>query len=171
MSEVAVKGALFIAHQVAETGNRGQRRFHFTPMGEHHDYTLHVTDEPYHGLYRVWDETNVIVSTWQAEGLCHFSRLSLGEFLALAGLLGLTQAHAVTINPIFRIEDFIHPREARCLFSTLPLKQEFATILDECRICRGCLEFYRCLRLEPEIDALLTFLAALAKNRDARDAT
>jgi hypothetical protein len=171
MNEVAVHGKLPIAHQVAETGNRGQHRFHFCAMGDRQEYMLHVTEEPYHGLYRLWDERSVIVSTWQADGLCHFSRLSLGEFLALSGLLGLTQAHAVITNPVLRIEDFIHPREEQCLFSTLPLKQEFATILDEGSICRGCLEFYRCLKLEPEIDALLTFLDSLQRNRDTRDAT
>lgn len=171
MIGVSVRGELPVAHQVAACVNSCQDWYRFTVAHEDQGLVLHLCAETHHGLFRVFDERNVVVSMWQGDGLSHYANLALPELLALCALLGITQARTVQINGNLRVEDFIHRPHAACLFATLPLKQLFAEALRGLHVCPGCLEFYRCLALEPEMDALLRLIRKLEESKTTRAGT
>ncbi|NUM55865.1 MAG: hypothetical protein HUU46_19670 [Candidatus Hydrogenedentes bacterium] len=168
MIPVSVRGELPVTSQVAAWVNTKQERFHFDLSYPRHDLVLHVTDETYHGLFRVSDSRNVHVSNWQADGLQLYANLCAGELLGLSALLGLTQARALALNDFLRPEDFLHPSQPWCLFSTHPMKQDFAEVLDAPALCQGCVDFYRCIQLEPETETLQHVVCKLNRCRATR---
>ncbi len=124
------------------------------PGQEVHDVVLAMDDSPAPALFRMDRRRGVVVSTWQSEGICLYAGIERGDYLLLCTLLGLTQWQALDINPILVAEDFEHPAPSRCLFSTLPVKQDYALLFEEPHVCPTCLQFYRCLGAEMSVMAL-----------------
>jgi hypothetical protein len=161
MIDVLVRGDLPLAAQVCNWLNSHQKHFRLSVALEECTFTLLLNGEPYHGLFRVIDSTTVGVSTWQCPGLCFYANMEMQELISICAFLGLMHVRALRLNEHLRVEDFIHTPEKGCLFSTLALKQDFAEVLEHLHICQGCIDFYRCLGLEPEVDALLRVLRSL----------
>jgi len=66
------------------------------------------------------------------------------------------------LNPLLASQDDLrHAQPSRCLFAEQPAKNEYAFVLEDLHICRGCLQFYRCLGAENDIEALLVLMARL----------
>jgi hypothetical protein len=103
----------------------------------------------------------VLLSTFQIEGLCRYAGLNAGSYLLLCTLLGATQWRALLLNPMLVAEDFRHGPPCNCLFAEQHNKQEFALLLESPQICSGCVDFYRCLGAEREIEMLLNYLDTL----------
>ncbi len=115
---------------------------------------LYITDAPSHRLFLARHDRGVAVSTWQSEGLCLYARIEVDAYLVLCGLLGLIQWRALDLNPLLRIDDFIHEADVNCLFTTRKVKQDYALLLEDPTLCRGCHDFYRCLGTDPELLAI-----------------
>jgi len=128
-----------------------QSRFLFVkglqPLGP----SLQVVGWPMPRPFLVDRRQGVVVTTWQGEGLCSYARLELEEYLLLCALQGLTQWRALQLNPLLIEEDLNHHVPPLCLFAVPPTTQEYALLLEEPQICRGCLQFYCCLGAEEEI--------------------
>lgn len=115
---------------------------------------LYITDAPSTSLFFARYEKGVAISTWQSEGICLYAGIEVDAYLVLCGLLGLTQWRALDLNPLLRIDDFIHEADINCLFTRRKLKQDYALLLEDPTLCRGCHDFYRCLGTDPELLAI-----------------
>jgi hypothetical protein len=102
--------------------------------------------------------SGVAVSTWQSEGITRYAGIDRTNYFLLCGALGLLQYRALALNPLLQPDDFLHDSDNGCLFSTRPLKQEYALLLERPHICPGCVQFFDCLGCEPEVGALLDVL-------------
>ncbi|MBX7258905.1 MAG: hypothetical protein K1Y02_21255 [Candidatus Hydrogenedentes bacterium] len=122
---------------------------------------LAISHEPGPQWFTVTHEC-VTVYADQAEGLCSYANLEPDVFLLLGAILGIIQWRALILNPLLASQDDLrHAQPSRCLFAEQPTKNEYALVLEDLHICRGCLQFYRCLGGEGDIEALLVLMARL----------
>lgn len=168
MIQVSVRGGLPLTRGVANWVNGCQGRFVLETTDEDQQCVVQITEEPFHSLFRVITPRDVIVSSWQVNGLQHYASMRESEVIGLSSILGLIQLRALQLSEYLRVDDFIHPPRDRCLFSTLPQRHDFADVLDSIHVCRGCIDFYRCIGLEPEVEALLQALQSLHEARGLR---
>ena len=108
-------------------------------------------------------ERGVTLSMWQSEGICEYAGISQSAYLTLCGLLGISQWSALNSNPLLRPEDLLHPPEANCLFATQRGIEYFALLLEDPRVCPGCVDFYHCLGADSEVVVLLDALGTLRR--------
>lgn len=137
-----------------------QSRFRFAPSPQH-DVNLWVTDALALRPFRVEPPSDVVVSTWQQEGICLYAGVDPEVYVLTCGLLGLVQWRALYLNELLREEDLVHSGDHACLYSVRDSMEEYALLFDEPRVCPGCIAFYRCLGAEAEVEALLSAVAAL----------
>ena len=117
---------------------------------------LHISHTRSERLFSVDPIEGVTVSTWQSGGICIYAGIPEPHYYLLCSMLGLNQWRALSLNPLLRVEDFAHDEPANCLYVRRQLKQDHAVLLDTPFVCQGCLDFYRCLGLEPEMTALMS---------------
>ncbi|MBI2422450.1 MAG: hypothetical protein HYV27_06450 [Candidatus Hydrogenedentes bacterium] len=96
----------------------------------------------------------VTVPMVHAAGICEYTKLTPEEFGLLGSFLGVVQQRALVLNSELRAEDFEHNATPHCLFSRGREKEDVATIVERLFVCDSCYEFYRCLGLEQETEAL-----------------
>ncbi len=128
--------------------------FRLVDGGEPGAVHLRLTHLRLKSLFTVLRGKEVVVSTWQSEGISHYARIGRGEYLLTCAMMGLLQYKALAKNEFLVEEDFIHTNCPECLFSTLDAKQKYALLFEEPVICYGCLEFFNCLGVEDEVSAL-----------------
>ena len=148
-----------------ELAEKTQSRFHVSATADTCDCVLRVSTVPDVRFYRVKRARGVLVSTWQSEGICTYAGLPQAAYFLTAGMLGLVQWRTLQLNPLLVEEDFLHPPDSNCLFATREYKEDYALPFARPHICRACLEFYRSLGTEPEVEALLRTLRALKSMR------
>ncbi len=154
--------------RLAQRAAKMQRRFQFVGRTTAGTTELHITDDRSNVLFSVDRNRGVAVSTWQSDGISRYAGLDLETYFLICGLLGLTQWRALETNPLLRSEDFIHNAPRQCLFSNLPYKQDYALLFERPRVCGGCLDFFRCLGVEPEVEALGQVLDFVGSPETAR---
>jgi hypothetical protein len=129
--------------------------------GEQRSVRLEISHEPCSQWFTVTQDC-VTVCADQCEGLCSYANLEQDVFLLLGAILGIIQWRALVLNPLLASQDDLrHSQPSRCLFAEQPSKNEYALVLEDLHICRGCLQFYRCLGAEGDIEALLVLMARL----------
>lgn len=129
--------------------------------GEKRSVQLLISHEPCSQWFCVSHDC-VTVCADQAEELCHYANMDRDVFLLLGAILGIIQWRALVLNPLLASQDDLrHAQPSRCLFAEQPTKNEFALVLEDLHICRGCLQFYRCLGAEADVEALLVLMARL----------
>jgi hypothetical protein len=94
------------------------------------------------------------VSTWDIDGVCAYAGIDENTYVLLCSLVGIGHWRVLQENPLLRIEDLRHPRGVHCIYTETRQVQDFALLLDEPAICRGCTGFYHCLGAESELLAL-----------------
>ena len=104
--------------------------------------------------FRVRKDRGAVVSTWAMDGLCRYAGVEASASMLMCSLLGLTQWRALQLNPLLEEYDFIHRCDCACLYRAIGQPEDFALLLEEPRLCGNCVEFYNCLGVEPEIEAL-----------------
>ena len=102
----------------------------------------------------------------KARASARYAGISQSAYLILCGLLGISQWSVLNLNPLLRPEDLMHPQASNCLFVRPDGIQNFALLLEEPRVCRGCVDFYHCLGADSEVIALLDILAVLDRASD-----
>jgi hypothetical protein len=132
--------------------------FVFTDDPEKASVTIRVEDAPEPALLSFISRSCIRVSTDQMDGLCRYAGLEPAQYLLLCALLALVQWRALWLNDQLRPEDLFHTDDSGCLYTRVPSRPELALLLESPAVCQSCLAFYRCLGLEPEIDALLRVL-------------
>ena len=137
---------------------------------------LDITPQCMPAPYKVCPLRGVTLSTWQSEGISRYAGISQNAYMVLCGLLGISQWSVLNTNPLLRPYDFGHPPDSNCLFVQPHGIENFALLLEDPQICRGCVDFYHCLGADAEIVALLDALARLRRaprdtNRTLRPAS
>ncbi|MDP7639484.1 MAG: hypothetical protein QGG73_07185 [Candidatus Hydrogenedentes bacterium] len=64
------------------------------------------------------------------------------------------QWRTLQLNPLLEEYDFLQRTDCACLYRAVQQPEDFALLLEEPRLCRACVEFYLCLGVEPEVEAL-----------------
>ncbi len=129
--------------------------FIFTDDPEKASVTIRLEDASEPALFSFYSRSCIRVSTDQLEGLCQYAGLESAQYLLLCAMLALVQWRALWLNDRLRPEDLFHGDDSGCLYTRMPTRPELALLLESPAVCPSCLEFYRCLGLEPETDALL----------------
>ncbi len=119
---------------------------------------IHISDFTNGVLASVDRSRGILISTYQRDGICTYTGLDHGSYLLLCALLGVTQWRTLALNPLLVAEDFHHGPPCKCLFSHQPCKEDFALLLEDPEVCMSCLEFYRCLGVERDVDALTGYI-------------
>ena len=124
---------------------------------------LDITRQCMSAPYKVCPLRGVTLSMWQSEGISRYAGISQNAYMVLCGLLGLSQWSVLNANPLLRPYDFGHPPDSNCLFVQPHGIENFALLLEDPQICRGCVDFYHCLGADLEVVALLDALARLRR--------
>ncbi len=103
----------------------------------------------------------VAVSTWDIEGVCRYTGIDQNTYLLLCSLVGIGHWRVLDQNPLLRIEDLRHPAGVHCVYTEARQVHDFALLLDNPAICRGCADFYHCLGAEGELLALREVIAKI----------
>ncbi|HPJ99149.1 MAG TPA: hypothetical protein PKW60_06655 [Candidatus Hydrogenedentes bacterium] len=140
--------------KIPELGARAQNRYDFCLSRDLRSLTMQITSDEEPALFSLRD-TGVAVSAWQSEGIARYAGIDRTAYFLLCGALGLLQYRALALNPLLQPDDFLHGADCGCLFSTCHAKHEYALLLEQPRICGGCVQFFDCLGCEPEVGALL----------------
>ena len=111
--------------------------------------------------FTVSQDEGVTVSMWQSKGICHYARIAESSYAALCSLLGLSQWHVLNANPLLKLEDLIHPPSQHCLFVKPDPFHDYALILEDPFVCRGCMDFYHCLGADTELLAVIDTLSSI----------
>ena len=119
---------------------------------------LYITDAPSKALFFTRLDRGVAVSLWQSQGISLYTGIDVDSYLLLCSILGLTQWRALSLNPLLREEDFIHEWPSECIFAKPESKAEFALLLENPVLCQGCTDFYHCLGVDLELQALCKML-------------
>lgn len=150
--------------RIPELGARAQTRYDFRLSRTVRSLTMDITGERENSLFSL-RETGVAVSAWQSEGIAQYAGIDRTAYFLLCGALGLLQYRALALNPLIQPDDFLHSSDDGCLFSTRPMKQEYALLMERPHICAGCVQFFDCLGCEPEVGALLDIIDHLRNGR------
>lgn len=177
MIDVCIRTEILDSQRLARLGGRLQKQFRFTtgpwstphPASPESTVSLYITDRPSHALFLVVKDRGVVVSTWRSVGICHYAHVDPDCYLITCALLGLIQWRALALNPLLRIDDFMHETPSTCLFTPVEVKQEAALLLDDPIICPGCRDFYHCLGVDSELFALYRTLEYIESKRPARE--
>lgn len=133
--------------------NNAQPHVHYATRYPKPDVVVAFVDSPLSELFEV--QFNIVtVPMVHAGGICEYTKLTHEEFGLLGSFLGVVQQRALVLNAELRAEDFEHNATPHCLFSRGREKEDVATIVERLFICDSCYEFYRCLGLEKETEAL-----------------
>ncbi len=142
---------------------RLQQHLDLRPLPEsaapHAAARLHITDRRLRGPYGVDPDEGVSVSTWDSRGICRYAGIDERTYLLLCSLVGLSQWRVLATNELLRPDDLRHPPGVRCLFATPEMLQDYALILEEPRVCGGCVHFYHSLGADPELISLQEVVA------------
>lgn len=125
---------------------------------------LHITNEKKDALFTVDLERGITVSCYQSEGICQYANIDRETLTLICSLLGLVQWRSLNSNPLLRPEDLLVSGGGSCLFHRPEVREDYALLLDERKICAGCFEFYCCLGVEPELAALREVLTHVNEN-------
>ncbi len=139
--------------------DQAQSRFRFQ-LGKTGGISLLFVADESHELFSVMRD-GITVSSGQSAGISRYAGIEHERFLLICTLLGLTAWRTLSLNPDLILEDLQHPESNACLFAPRAHRQDYALLFDrfdQPAICPGCIDFYRCLGVELEIDALLTVL-------------
>lgn len=150
-----------------------QRHFKLRPLAEplssnamgNPPARLHITERRLEAPYGVDRESGVSVSTWDSEGICLYAGIDERNYLLICSLLGMSQWRVLVSNDLLRPDDLRHPANVRCLFSQPDAIQDYALLLDEPRVCGGCVHFYHSLGADSELIALQEVVAEIRESR------
>lgn len=159
MIAVHVAGTSVDLRRFCRFADQAQSRFRFG-FRETGDVALSFVADESQELFTVTRE-GIAVSSGQSAGISWYAGIEHERFLLICSLLGLTTWRTLSLNPILKLEDLHHPESDVCLFAPRAHRQDYALLFDrfdQLTICPGCIDFFRCLGAEPEIDALLTVL-------------
>ena len=162
MIRVHVAGDTPGIREMMQLGHNVQSRFKFVDNGRGGPIRLAFADAAQGGLTSVDRERGVRVSTWHSEEICAFAELRQEDYLLVCSVMGLTKLRTLMLNPDLIEEDFIHRNQPSCLYASKKHAQDYALALEQRHVCGGCLEFFRCLGAEPEVEALQSVLHYLA---------
>jgi len=92
------------------------------------------------------------------ENLCRYLKIKPESYLLLMVLLAVTQINALRNNELMKSEYLIHESGCTCLFSRFTDFMAWLGSFEELFICKGSLEFYKCIGNEYEIGCLQTLI-------------
>lgn len=125
---------------------------------------LRIVREQLPSPYTVHAEHGVTVSTWQSDGICRYAGISQDQYIVLSSLLGILQWRTLESNPLLIMEDLIHPASSNCLFMMPGKIHEFVLLLEDPRVCGGCIDFYHCLGVDRELVAVMDTLKTMRES-------
>lgn len=141
--------------------NTTQDRFSFGDRLRKEVIPVRIAAKPCNALFEVSLRSGITISAWQADGICRYLNITRAVYFLVSSLLGLTQWRTLQQNPLLIEEDLMHEVPQNCLFANQSHIQNYALLLERPYICADCIEFYRCMGAEPEIEALLQTLSYL----------
>jgi hypothetical protein len=151
MIDVAVTGPDADAGEWADLGNRLLRHYRFSGGSSGGAVSVRVVSEWPGRLFWVDREGGVYVSSAQSDGIALYLGMPRARYLFLCALLGLVQWRALDLNPLLVPEDLLHHNPPRCVFADPMRLEDYVVTLDEVRLCPACMNFFRCLGVEPEL--------------------
>ena len=105
----------------------------------------------------------VEVSTWDVDGVCAYAGIDRSAYLLICSLVGMAHWRVLDRNSLLKLEDLRHPAGVHCVYTEARHVSDFATILEEPAVCKGCIDFYLCLGAEAELLALRDVLAETSR--------
>ena len=144
--------------------NGVQDRFRFSgEEGNEQAVSVRITETPSDDLFGADRHGGVTISAWQSDGICHYLGIQRESYFVVASMLGLTHWITLVRHPMLIAEDLIHESPGRCIFAKARTIQDYCLLLESPHVCNDCLDFYRCLGAELEIEALLRALRRLGR--------
>jgi len=141
-----------------------QRRYSITEVPKKGAIPLTFTKFSVGPLLNVSRDTGITISVRESERVSDYLCISEGMYFTILGAIGLIELHILKSNPILIEEDLIHECSEGCLFARPKRAYGYVLCLERPYICRGCLDFCKCLQAGPELEILWGLLRSLNCN-------
>lgn len=162
MIDVYLTGPEQETARVAVLGNKLQTRFRFSTEPAPATATVRM-QQSQSDLLRVSREEGVLLSLDQSDDISQYARIPRTLYILSCVTLGLVYWRVLALNPLLVWEDLLVREDPDCLCTARATLQEYALAFERPWVCPACLEFFRCLGVEPETAVLQEMLSHLVR--------
>lgn len=153
------------ALQLEALGNKLQERFRFIVQPRPGAAPVQLR-QSLPGLLHVSRHQGVLVSLDQSEGISLYAGIPRQLYVLSCVMLGLLYWRVLVLNPLLVWEDMFVREAPECLCAARATLQEYALAFERPWVCPSCLEFFRCVGVEPETAALQEVLSHLIQTQE-----
>ncbi len=138
-----------------------QNRFSITGVPEDNSIALTFTTSRVSPLVNVSRRVGVTISVRESSRISSYLGVSEGIYFIVLSLVGIIDLRTLNLNPLLSEEDLIYKCSKDCLLARPKRAHEYVLCLERPYICRGCLDFYKCLKADSEVKILLSLFNCL----------